>query len=164
MKPKFTVYKNKEIKVIEPPVFMLAHEIMRGEGTLPIAYREILAAYVSKHNHSKYCFLTHIAICKELGYGNVLDIFSSNDKEFTPLFNFALKVIKEDLSKDILQEFVKKGFEIEVAEEIIRIVSIITCINQWVGSHSFDKMTKDQDSYIGHYANIMKQHNFYPKL
>ncbi|ANQ47612.1 hypothetical protein MY04_0230 [Flammeovirga sp. MY04] len=160
MNQKFTVHKKKKKETKEPAVYILAHEIMRGEGALPISYREIIAAYVSKKNNSELCFLTHVAICQELGYCGVLDIFTFDDKEFAPLFSFASKVMNESMSKEILNQFVQEGFEIEVAEEIIHIVSIITFINQLVNSNAFEKITNNQQSYIGHYAEMMKKYLF----
>jgi uncharacterized peroxidase-related enzyme len=51
------------------PLYDLAQVLLRGESPLSEAERELIAAYVSQRNDTKFCMMSHAAAAREL-YGN----------------------------------------------------------------------------------------------
>ncbi len=51
------------------PLYELAQVLLRGDSPLSEAERELIAAYVSKRNHTMFCMMSHAAASREL-YGD----------------------------------------------------------------------------------------------
>ena len=54
------------------PLYDLAQVLLRGESPLTPAERELIAAYVSNRNNTKFCMMSHAAAAREL-YGKDKD-------------------------------------------------------------------------------------------
>lgn len=48
------------------PLYQLAQALLRGESPLSEAERELIAAFVSSHNHCEFCTESHAAAAREL--------------------------------------------------------------------------------------------------
>ena len=62
------------------PLYELAQVLLRGESPLSEAERELIAAFVSKRNETKFCEMSHAATSREL-YGddkNIVDDVLNN--------------------------------------------------------------------------------------
>ena len=95
------------------PLYELAQVLLRGESTLSEAERELIAAYVSKRNHTMFCMMSHAAASRELFGDNkqivddVLEDITNADisKKMKALLNIASKV--QVLGKEVKPEDVE---------------------------------------------------------
>ena len=63
------------------PMGAVTHEAMRGPSAWSVGDRELMAAFVSKTNHSEFCTKAHAAVA-QAAYGNskkISDILSESD-------------------------------------------------------------------------------------
>lgn len=108
----------------------LAEHLLKGTHTLPVEFRELIAAHVSKTNNCNFCYNSHkqIALASCEGSQTLIEeVLSGNFENLSPKHFYLLK-IAENLAKDVqgvTPELVQTAKEFEATdEEILRTVQI----------------------------------------
>jgi uncharacterized peroxidase-related enzyme len=124
------------------PLYELAQVLLRGDSTLSEAERELIAAYVSYRNNTKFCMMSHAAASREL-YGANKDIVDEvlNDiqqanisNKMKALLNIAGKV--QILGNEVTEEDVDAAREEEATDKEIHdtvlIAAAFSMFNRYV--------------------------------
>ena len=81
------------------PLLSYINALLRDDGELTIAQREMIAAYVSGLNKSRFCFGTHLSYARMFGMdGDIIDALLFDietapvSEELKPLFRYAKKL------------------------------------------------------------------------
>jgi uncharacterized peroxidase-related enzyme len=124
------------------PLYELAQVLLRGESPLTEAERELIAAYVSMLNDTKFCMMSHAAASREL-YGddkNIVDDVLKNMQQshisdkMKALLNIAGKV--QILGKEVTPEDInaarEKGADDRTIHDTVLIAAAFSMYNRYV--------------------------------
>lgn len=142
------------------PLYELAQVLLRGESTLSEAERELIAAYVSKRNHTMFCMMSHAAASRELFGDNkqivddVLEDITNADisNKMKALLNIASKV--QVLGKEVKPEDVEaareKGATDKEIHDIVLIAAAFSMFNRYVdGLASYTPTDEEEYEAMG---------------
>lgn len=119
---------------------MLAQHLLKGEHELPIWFRELIAAYVSKTNNCNFCYNSHkqIAFASALSVDEVniiKDVLEYNSSCNLSPKQYYLLVIAgavtndvQGVSKEMIEDATKEG---ATEAEILRTVQIAAAFNMY---------------------------------
>lgn len=111
-------------------VSQLAEYLLKGPHVLPIEFRELIAAYVSKTNNCNFCYNSHKAIALATTEGSqqlIEEVLSENYDNLSPKHYYLLQIAKNLALnvQGVTPEIVQTAKEFEATdEEILRTVQI----------------------------------------
>ncbi len=142
------------------PLYELAQVLLRGESPLSEAERELIAAYVSNRNDTKFCMMSHAAASRHL-YGddkNIVDDVlkdvqhSRVSDKMKALLNIAGKV--QLLGKEVTEEDIaaarKPGANDREIHDTVLIAAAFSMYNRYVdGLASFTPTDEKEYEAMG---------------
>lgn len=119
--------------------FAMAEDIMRADGALSAAEREIVGSYVSKISDCNYCYKSHIAIAEALGVDDTINAIDNPSDKMTVLLELAYKVVKHTapITRTDINIVVAKGWPEAAAEEVIHVAAFFGFANRIVTGYGF---------------------------
>lgn len=129
-KAKPGVYRN---------FFAMAQEIMRAEGTLSSAERELVGSFVSKISNCTYCYGSHVAVAEALGIADAADQIDTPSEKLRALFTLAEKLVKHErpISRADIDDVIYAGWPEAAAEEVIEVAAFFGFANRIVTGYGF---------------------------
>jgi uncharacterized peroxidase-related enzyme len=142
------------------PLYELAQVLLRGESPLTEAERELIAAYVSHRNDTKFCMMSHAAAARQL-YGNKKNIVDDVLKDMhhaqvsdklKALLNIAGKVqiLGKEVTEDDIAEARKQGANDREIHDTVLIAATFSMYNRYVdGLASFTPTDEKEYEEMG---------------
>lgn len=119
----------------------LMEHLLKEDHDLPIEFRELLVAYVSKANNCNFCFNLHKQVAlatTENSQELIREVLTGNYKNLTPKFYYLLQIAKT-LSLDsqgVTGQLIKTAREFECTDEeihrTIQIAAFTSMYNRYV--------------------------------
>lgn len=119
--------------------FAMAEDIMRADGALSAAEREIVGAYVSKISDCNYCYQSHIAIAEALGADQAVNALDNPTQKMTVLLELADKIVKHvaPITRTDIDAVIAQGWPEAAAEEVIHVAAFFGFANRIVTGYGF---------------------------
>ena len=142
------------------PLYELAQVLLRGESPLTEAERELIAAYVSNRNDTRFCMMSHSAAARHL-YGdekNIVDDVlkdmqhSQVSDKLKALLNIAGKVqiLGKEVTEEDIAEARKQGANDREIHDTVLIAAAFSMYNRYVdGLASFTPTDEKEYEAMG---------------
>ncbi|MEL7130636.1 MAG: carboxymuconolactone decarboxylase family protein [Pseudomonadota bacterium] len=122
------------------PLLALHDALLRGDSGLPVATRELIAAYVSGLNACQFCFGAHRTMAMAFGIpAATIDALMANietapiEDELRPLLSYARKVTtREGVTQEDARAVFKAGWQEADLHDVVMITSLYNFMNRLV--------------------------------